>query len=217
MIYKKIDNKCRKSVVENSKYLDEKLKNSKNALILHNVNIEHQGESVTIDHVLISRMGIEILKSKNFNNEEISIGGDSALIIDSRHYSNPLEKLLKEKTILEQFLEDKLTLTTNKYWFIESKINIEATVLFGANSNIINEKLPKGFDRIEEYMAHREKKISKVGNINAFKLLVNMLNAEVIQEIASLLSVRKTVSVYDNEHLENENNENSKNLELVAS
>ena len=217
MIYKKIDNKCRKSVVENSKYLDEKLKNSKNALILHNVNIEYQGESVTIDHVLISRMGIEILKSKNFNNEEISIGGDSALIIDSRHYSNPLEKLLKEKTILEQFLEEKLTLTTNKYWFIESKINIEATVLFGANSNIVNEKLPKGFDRIEEYMANREKKISKVGNINAFKLLINMLNAEVIQEIASLLSVRKTVSVYDNEHLENENNKNSKNLELVAS
>ncbi len=217
MIYKKIDNKCRKSVVENSKYLDEKLKNSKNALILHNVNIEYQGESVTIDHVLISRMGIEILKSKNFNNEEISIGGDSALIIDSRHYSNPLEKLLKEKTILEQFLEEKLTLTTNKYWFIESKINIEATVLFGANSNIVNEKLPMGFDRIEEYLIHREEKISKIGNINAFKLLVNMLNAEVIQEIASLLSVRKTVSVYDNEHLKNENNENSENLELIAS
>jgi hypothetical protein len=211
MIYKKIDSKCRKSVVENSKYLDEKLKNSKNALLLHNVNIEYQGESVTIDHVLISRMGIEILKSKNFNNEEISIGGDSALIIDSRHYSNPLEKLLREKTILEQFLEEKLTLTTNKYWFVESKIRIEATVLFGVNSNIINEKLPTGFDRIEEYLAHREEKISKVSSINAFKLLVNMLNAEVIQEIASLLSVKKTISVYDNERLKNEN------LELIAS
>ncbi len=214
MIYKKIDSKCRKSVVENSKYLDKKLKNSKNALLLHNVNIEYQGESVTIDHVLISRMGIEILKSKNFNNEEILIGGDNALIIDSRHYSNPLEKLLKEKIILEQFLEEKLTLTINKYWFVQSKIHIETTVLFGVNSNIINEKLPMGFDKIEEYIAHREEKISKVGNLNAFKLLLNMLNAEMIQEIASLLSVRKTVSVYDNEHLKNEN---SKNLELIAS
>jgi len=43
MIYKRIDNKCTKPVVDNSKYLDMKLENSKNALILHNVNIEHRG------------------------------------------------------------------------------------------------------------------------------------------------------------------------------
>ena len=209
MIYKKIDNKCSKSVVENSKYLDKNVHNSKNALLLHNVKIEYKGERVTIDHILISRMGIEILKSKNFGNQEIAIGGDSALIIDTRHYSNPLEKIEKERSILESFLKDKLPLPSNKYWFIESKINIDITVIFGVNSNIVNEKLPIGFDRVENYLSNREKKISKINRLTAFKLLANMLSAETIKEIASLLSKKEVKTIYSNKEIENE--------ELIAS
>ena len=209
MIYKKIDNKCTKSVVENSKYLDRKLKDSKNALLFHNITIEHNGEKVTIDHLLISRMGIEILKSKNFGNQEISIGGDSALIIDSQHYSNPLEKVEREKEVLQRFLEEKLVSTSKKYWFIESKIGIDTTVVFGENSNIINEKLPIGFDRIEDYFPHREEKISKMNKLNAFKVLANMLSANTIKEIASLLSMENITTVYSNENIERE--------ELIAS
>jgi hypothetical protein len=205
MIYKKIDSKCKNSVLENSKYLDEKLKDSKKALILHNVSIEYEGESVIIDHVLISRMGIEILKSKSFANQEISIGGDSALILDNRHYSNPLEKLLEEKKVLEGFLKENLTPASNRYWFVESRIHIEATVVFCVNSNVVNEKLPIGFDNIEEYLTHREEKISKVSSsLNTFKLLANMLNVKRIKEIASLLSLEKRISVYDNEEIESE-------------
>ena len=204
MIYKKIDSKCSQSVIENSKYLDKKLKDSKNALLLHNVNIEYQGESVTIDHVLISRMGIEILKSKKFENQEISIGGDSALIIDSQHYSNPLEKIKKERTILENVLKDKFLFTSNRYWFIESDIKIEATVVFGEKSNIVNEKLPIGFDRIEDYLSHREQNISKINKINAFKVLANMLSAKTIKDIASHLSREDTIVVSNNETIENE-------------
>jgi len=209
MIYKKIDNKCTKAVVDNSKYLDMKLENSKNALILHNVNIEHRGENVTIDHILISRMGIEILKSKNFENREIDIGGDSALIIDNQHYSNPLEIIKKEKAILESFLEEKLTFSSNKYWFVDSRIRIDATVVFGAGSNIINEKLPIGFDRIEDYLSHREERISKMSKLNAFKVLASMLSAKMIKEIASLLSVYSIETVYSNEDIDSK--------ELIAS
>ena len=209
MIYKKIDNKCSKSVVENSKYLDKNLQNSKNALLLHNVKIEHEGERVTIDHILISRMGIEILKSKNFGNQEIAIGGDSALIIDTRHYSNPLEKIKKERNILESFLEENLPLPSNKYWFIESKIKIDITVIFGVNSNILNEKLPMGFDRVENYFFNREKKISKINRLTAFKLLANMLNAKTIKDIATLLSKEEIKTIYSHKKIENE--------ELIAS
>ncbi len=209
MIYKKIDNKCSKSVVENSKYLDEKLQNSKKALLLHNVTIHHQGEEVTIDHILISRMGIEILKSKNFENQEILIGGDNALIIDSRHYSNPLETVNKEKIILENFLKENLPFTSNNFWFMEKKIAIEATVIFSTGSHIVNEKLPNGFDRVEDYLNNREKRISKVSRINAFKVLANMLSAQSINDIASLLSSNAKKSLYSNKDIEAE--------ELVAS
>ena len=206
MIYKKVDNSSSKSVVKNAKYLDRKLKNSKNALLLHSVSLEHNGESIIIDHLLISRMGIEILKSKNFDNQEILIGGDSALIIDSRQYSNPLERVEREKKILENFLADKLTLGSNNFWFIDSKINIEATVVFSKDSHIINDKLPAGFDIVDNYLSHREEKISKMNRVEAFKVLVNMLSADTIQEIALLLSSKRE---YSNDTIQSE--------ELVAS
>lgn len=188
MIYKKIDDKSTQVVKDNSIYLDRKLKNSKNALILHNVTIEHKEERVTIDHIIISRMGIEVLKSKGFGDREILIGGDNSLIIDNRHYSNPLEKIKEERRVLEGFLEENFTSFFNKYWFIDSKIKIDVTVVFELNSHIVNEKLPKGFDRIENYLFHREEKISKIKRLDAFKILANMLNAKNIKDIASLLS-----------------------------
>ena len=209
MIYKKLNNKCSKSVVENSEYLDKKLKDSKKALLLHNVNIQHNGEEITIDHVLISRMGVEILKSKGFENQEIFIGGDNALIIDNGHYSNPLEKVEEEREILESFLREKLPSTSNNLWFMEKKIEVKATVIFSPNSHIVNEKLPDGFDRVESYLSNREKRIAKVGNVKAFKVLANMLNAKTIKEIASLLSNNAKDNQYSNENIESE--------ELIAS
>ena len=209
MIYKKIDNRCAKSVIENSKYLDKKLKDSKKALLLHNVNIQYKGEDITIDHILISRMGIEILKSKGFENQEILIGGDNALIIDNGHYSNPMEKVEEEKIVLENFLKENLPFNSNNFWFMEKKIGIKATVIFSPNSHIINEKLPNGFDRVEDYLSNREKRISKVSRMEAFKVLANMLSAKSIKEIASLLSDESRESRYSNESIETE--------ELIAS
>ncbi|MCK5854139.1 MAG: NERD domain-containing protein [Sulfurovaceae bacterium] len=210
MIYKKIDNQCSKSIVENSKYLDEKLKDSKKALLLHNVKIHHQGEEITIDHILISRMGIEILKSKSFENQEILIGGDNALIIDNGDYSNPIETVEKEKIILENFLKKNLPFSSNSFWFMEKKIGIEATVIFSTDSHIVNEKLPNGFDRVEDYLSHREEKIAKVSSgVAAFKVLANMLSAKSIKDIASLLSGEQNKALYSNEDIEAE--------ELIAS
>lgn len=82
-------------------------------------------------------------------------------------------------------------------------------MVFGAGSNIVNEKLPIGFDRIEDYLSHREEKISKMSKLNAFKVLASMLSAKMIKEIASLLSVYSIETVYSNEDIDSK--------ELIAS
>ena len=41
------------------------LKDNKNVIVLYGLRIEYNGENVQIDHMLITRFGIELIESKS--------------------------------------------------------------------------------------------------------------------------------------------------------
>jgi len=167
-----------KAEKDNAYYLDFGFKDSPRNILLHDIRIEHNGNVAQIDHIIINRLGIEVLESKSFTGI-LTIKEDGSLNVKYgekiKTFPNPIEQNKRHAKILEDFLKEKMELPSNLKLF---GIPIDSTVLINPKTTLTNNTLPQGFHRADSFITHWDERVEKMGS---------MMTLERAKEIADLL------------------------------
>lgn len=176
------------SELQNAYYLDFYLEKSENLIILHDVRIEHNGQSAQIDHMLISRFGIELLESKSFSGV-LTINNDTSLTIDYngklKNLQSPLEQSKRHALLLKEYLDEHTKLSA-RFKFLGG-INISSVVLIHPETVTSNKTLPEHFFRADTFITARQKDIDNTSFFNAVKLISKFMTIESAKELAELI------------------------------
>jgi len=172
----------------NAYYLDFISKDSKRHYLLHDIRIEYNGRVAQIDHLIISRLGIELLESKSFSGI-LTINQDGSLSVDygksKKTFPNPTEQNKRHAKVLIDFINSKIELPSNIKLF--GGIPIETKVLINPKTTISNKTLPDGFVRTDSFFTIRDSESEKMSTISAFKSLGKIMTLGRALEIAKLL------------------------------
>jgi hypothetical protein len=177
-----------KAEIDNAYYLDFAFEKSKNVLLLHDIRLEHNGRVAQFDHILISRLGIELLETKSTKGT-MTINDDGSLTLKNNNYTNtypnPLEQSKRHALVLKEFINSHALLSKRVDMF--GGIEVSSKVLIHPNTNITNKILPDRFERGDSFVSKRNKEIDNVGFFKAITLLSKAYNIEKAKEIAELL------------------------------
>ena len=174
---------------ENAYYLDFEIRNSENLILLHDVRIEHNGRTAQVDHILISRAGVELLETKSFKGE-LTINADGSLVNKNGKYTNtypnPLEQSRRHEIVIRDFLESKIEVS--KRIEMLGGIAISSKVLIHPKTNVSNSSLPDGFERGDTFLTNRMKEMNMTtGLFKTLGLISKMFDIEKVKEIAQAL------------------------------
>ncbi len=187
-----------KAEQENAYYLDFEFKNSKNVILLHDIRIEHEGRTAQLDHLLISRFGIELLETKS-SSGTMTINHDGSLTLKKGKYSNthsnPLEQSKRHAAVLRAFISASELLS--KRIDILGGIDISSKVLINPKTTLTNEQLPDGFERADSFISNRTKEIDDIGFFKAIGILSKGYNIKKTKEIAQILIDAHTPVEFD--------------------
>ncbi|HHS92530.1 MAG TPA: NERD domain-containing protein [Campylobacterales bacterium] len=176
-----------KAEKDNAYYLDFGFKDSKNIILLHDIRIEHNDKVAQIDHILISRVRIEVLESKSFTGM-LSIKGDGSLNVKygqkTQTFPNPIEQNKRHAEILLDYIKENMELPTNVKLL---GIPITSTILINPKTTLSNNTLPKGFERADSFTSNREKEIDSMSPLAIFKHVGTMMTMDRVKEIADFL------------------------------
>jgi len=172
---------------DNAYYLDFGFKDNPRSILLHDIRIEHNGKVAQIDHIIINRLGIEILESKSFKGI-LTIKKDGSLEVkygqDIKTFPNPIEQNRRHVEVLANFIKENIELPTNLKLL---GISISSTVLINPKTTITNSTLPEGFDRADSFITHRKETVDKMSTLKVFKKLGSSMSIDKVREIANLL------------------------------
>lgn len=177
-----------KAEQQNAYYIDFHLKDNTNLIVLHDIRLEHNDRTAQIDHMIITRFGIELLESKSFKGK-LTINEDYSLEIDNngkvQTYPNPLEQSKRHAKVVEEFLKDKANLSKRIDFF--GGWEISSRVLIHPETTITNKKLPEDFVRADTFLSKRNEEVDKMGVLQVFKLLGKITTIDTAKEVAQLL------------------------------
>lgn len=183
---------------ENAYYLDFAFEKSKNVLLLHDIRLEHNGKVAQFDHILISRLGIELLETKSAKGT-MTINDDGSLTLKNGNYANtypnPLEQSKRHALVLREFIDTHELLSKRVDMF--GGIEISNKVLIHPKTNITNKKLPDGFERGDSFASNRNKDTENINFFKAISLLSKAYDIEKAKEIAELLIASHTPVEFD--------------------
>lgn len=183
---------------ENAYYLDFAFDKSKNVFLLHDIRLEYNGRVAQFDHILISRLGIELLETKSAKGT-MTINDDGSLTLKNGNYTNtypnPLEQSKRHALVLREFIDAHELLSKRVDVF--GGIEISNKVLIHPKTNVTNKKLPEGFERGDSFVSNRTKEIDNVNFFKAIALLSKAYNIEKAKEIAQLLIDVHTTIEFD--------------------
>ncbi|MDY0050912.1 MAG: nuclease-related domain-containing protein [Aliarcobacter sp.] len=126
-------------------FIDFKLNDNENYVVLHDLRFETEKFSAQIDHLLINKaLGIILVETKH-TKAKVTINDDGTMLYDygkgkSYNQANPLEQSKRHEQILHEILE--------KY---NMKMHIESYVVFLPDVVITNKELPKHFHRADSF------------------------------------------------------------------
>ncbi len=181
---------------ENAYLIDFAFKNSKNVYIIHDLRLEHNGRVAQIDHLLLSRFGIEVLESKSFSGV-VTVKSDNSLEVKYKDkiiaQPNPLEQASRHETVLRELLNDN-NLLKNK---IGAKLEISTRVLFNPNTVVTNDPLPSGFVKADNFFKERNDEIDNSGIIKIYKSVLGLQKIDSILNLANFLISRHKPLTFD--------------------
>ena len=186
---------------QNAYYMDFYLKDNKHIIILHDLRIEYNGESAQINHILITRFGIELLESKSFTGE-VTINEDNSINVKYNNkiksFPNPIEQSKRHAKLLSDFINNNLDM--GKRIKILGGFPVTSNVvLLNPKTYITNKTLPKNFYRADSYINARRDEIDNMGTLQALKTASTMVTIEKAQEIAKFLIAHHTPIAFDYE------------------
>ena len=173
---------------ENAYYLNFEFEKSKNVILLHDIRLEHNGRTAQLDHLLISRFGIELLETKS-SKGTMTINNDGSLTLINGSYTNtypnPLEQSKRHASVIKDFLSDSELLS--KRVDVLGGIDISSRVLIHPKTNLTNNELPDGFERGDSFVSNRRKEIDNMSLFKAIGMLTKAYDIDKAKEIAKLL------------------------------
>lgn len=179
-------------------YLNFALENNKNLILLHDIRIEHNGNTAQIDHILISRAGIEVLESKSFKGK-LTIKDDGSLSVNynkkSYSFPNPIEQNNRHIQVLRELLND---------YGLESKrqallggLEITSKILLSPDTFVVNKKLPNGYERADSFITNRDKEIDNTNILQGLKLISKAFSMDKALDIAEILKMNHKPAEFD--------------------
>lgn len=173
---------------QNAYYIDFYLKKRASSFVLHDIRIEHNGLSAQIDHIIISRLGIELLESKSFAGV-LTINEDTSLSVNYngaiKSFPSPIEQNKRHIKVLRDFLDDNIEL--NKLINLLGGIEISSTVLIDPKTVVKNKALPDGFYRADIFMSKRDEEVEKTPFFEALKSLAKITTIDTTKKIAQII------------------------------
>ncbi len=185
---------------QNAYYIDFYIEKSKNLIVLHDIRLEHKGRTAQIDHMILSRVGIELLESKSFKGA-LTINDDSSLSVqyssNTKSFPNPIEQSKRHADVVRMFIEDNAGLS--KRIKLLGGMQVDNVVLIHPETIITNKVLPEHFFRADTYISKRTEEIDKTGILQTFKLVSKMIDIESVQELAELFKSAHTPAKFNYE------------------
>jgi len=173
---------------DNAYYLDYYFEKSKNLILLHDVRLEYNGRVAQFDHIVLNRLGIEILESKNFNGK-LTIKDDGSLSVNygtyTKTFPNPIEQNMRHSDFLKDFITNKFEIPSNTK--LLGGVPISSKVLINPKTTITNKKLPNGYERADSFCSMREKETDSISFFSAVKLLSSFMQMDKVKELAELI------------------------------
>lgn len=186
---------------QNAYYMDYYLKDNKHVIILHDLRIEYNGESAQIDHMLITRFGIELLESKSFTGE-VTINEDNSINVKYNNkiksFPNPLEQSKRHAKLISDFINNSLDMG-KRIQILGGFPVISNVVLLNPKTYITNKTLPKNFYRADSYINARRDEIDNMGVLQALKSASIMITIEKAKELAEFLISYHSPIIFDYE------------------
>lgn len=185
---------------ENAYYLNFEFEKSENIILLHDIRLEHKGRTAQLDHILISRFGIELLETKS-SKGVMTINNDGSMtLVNGKYtntYPNPLEQSKRHASVLKEFISNSNILSKRIDMF--GGIDISSKVLIHPKTNVSNSELPSDFERGDSFVSNRLKDIDDIGLFKAVGMITKGYDIDKAKEIAKLLVVAHTPIEYDYE------------------
>lgn len=173
---------------QNAYYIDFYLKDSEHLIVLHDIRLEHNGRTAQIDHMIIHRMGIELLESKSFKGM-LTINDDCSLDVNYngniKSFPNPIEQSKRHADVLKSFIEENADF--GKRIDLLGGFDIKNIVLIHPETTISNKKLPKNFFRADTYISKRREDIDNLSVLKMFKIVSKMTNIDTVMKLAELI------------------------------
>lgn len=175
--------------------------NSKNWMVIHDLRLQHQGQSAQIDHLLINRfMEVYVCESKRFG-EGITINehGEFSAYYQGKAYGipSPIEQNHRHITLLER-LFDQGDIALPVRLGLKLKPKCYSLILIANNARITrpkNGKVVQGLDRIiknEQVYKRIHKDIDEEKIFSMFASASKIISRETLQTFAENLAALHT-------------------------
>jgi len=176
---------------ENAFYLSARLSEDKKLLLINDIRIKHNGLVAQIDHIIISRQGIEILESKS-SRGTMTINLDGSIIVKNRNGNtitlpNPLEQAYRQAEILKSFLRSKELLPKRSKLFGGTELNIRSGVLINPKTTLTNQTLPDGFYRADSFITLRKRELDSMSLASGLKATFTSYSMDEAYLIANVI------------------------------
>jgi hypothetical protein len=178
---------------ESSFYINEKFKDSKNAVVIHDLRLEHNGQAAQIDHVILNRMfGAFVLETKHFHaGLKINENGEfEQWVPRMKSYvgmASPLEQNARHIDVLKRVFTDKIE--TPKRLGFQFQPTFYSRILVNPTAKISR---PKYFDtndviKADAFFTKYNQDYDKAGFFEAIGQVAKIVSTETVVEICNQL------------------------------
>jgi hypothetical protein len=174
--------------------IDFHYRHATNWIVIHDLRLEHMGQSAQIDHLLINRvLEFNVLETKNFSHGvKITENGEfmkwtgkqyegiPSPIEQNKRHIELLEKVIKARDIIPKRTILSLSPSFKGYVLVdpEARVDRPATKKFDTSSVV----------KADAFVSHIEKEFDEIGiGITAFGKLVNLVSNEEVVGIGKKL------------------------------
>ncbi len=180
---------------QNAFHIDYYFRDSKNYVVLHDIRIVHNDLIFQTDHLVISRLGIFVVESKNYSGTLIINNGNYEVEYKTKtiQIESPIYQNERHKFGLEKIFKD-LEILPKRFDVLSDPIIYNKVMI--SNDTKIKGDIPNEIVRPDQFYNIVTKEDSSLNPLKMISLLSKMLGENEIIEIANkILSMHKPLEI----------------------